>query len=106
MPAGLKLPQGKFVLNYSDHALQEKKKDKFGEISLPEMLDTEKAEVVEVELDKLGVSKIVYRAPMDNYRDISLAIIPGKKTMFVKTVWSNIWNDRHKTLNTSRYAKP
>jgi hypothetical protein len=106
MPAFLatKLPVGNFPLDYGNHAREEQKNDRFGELVLPESLDTSKAEVIEVELIGKDITKVVYRMPMDKYRDISLAVIPGKK-MFVKTVWSNPWNDNHKTLKTGRYAQ-
>jgi len=97
------LPQGKLALTYSNHAKQESESDKYGEVILPDTLDTEKAQVIEVELDNKGVAKIVYRLPMTDRRDISLAVIPGR-SLFVKTIWLNPRNDNHRTLNRKRYV--
>lgn len=100
----IKLPTGVFSLNYTQHALDKQKSDKYGKLTLPKMLDTSKAEVVELELDSLGIAKIAYRLPMDKYRDLSIVVIPGKTYMKVKTVWSNPWNDKHSTLQRNRYV--
>lgn len=106
LPASLPLPSGVFNLDYGNHAKYKQKKDKFGPLVLPQILDTNKAQIVEVELIGKKITKVVYRMPMDKYRDICLAVIPrNNNLMFVKTVWSNPWNDKHSTLKTERYAQ-
>jgi len=101
------LPTGQFTLDYSSHAREEAVVDRYGNIKLPRVIDTSKAEVIEVETDTSGkVSKVLYRMQLDERRDICMPVIPRGLKLFVKTVWVNLRSDRHKTLDRSKYAKP
>lgn len=90
------------LLRYGPHAKQAAKNDRYGQIDLPVSLDTRKGELIEVEVQGNRVTKTVYRLPYDNRRDLCIVLsLDG----FVRTVWSNLKNDSHKTLDTSKYAK-
>lgn len=96
---------GTIWLEYSDHALRASKGDRFGAISLPALLDTRTAQVVEAECDLLGgVLKVVYRVPHCEHMDLCLAVVPGRGV--VKTVWLNRKDDVHSTLDKARYTVP
>lgn len=102
----INLPKGKYRLDYGSHARQEATQDRFGEIELPEFLDADSAEVIEVEVERGIVQKILYRFKLDGQRDVCMPVIPRTGAMFVKTVWVNLRSDKHKTLDRSKYAKP
>lgn len=98
------LPSGIKQLQYSEHALRASKEDRFGAISLPTSAEFVKCELIEV--DTL-YSKFVLRMGLDNNRDLVIVVIPtdDKKVWLVKTVWVNLKNDTHTTLNHSVYCK-
>lgn len=98
------VPSGVKQLTYSQHALNEAKKDRYGVISLPSQVEFVKCELIEV--DTL-YSKFVLRMGLDNTRDLVIVVIPtdDKKIWLVKTVWINLKSDKHETLNRSIYAK-
>lgn len=99
----LNLPKGRFKLTYGNHAKRAAETDEYTTIILPAYLDTNWAEVIEVEVINGKPVKIVYRKPFDFDRD--LIIVINTKDFFVKTVWINEANDKHNTLNTSRYVR-
>jgi len=104
MPPGLKLPTGSMSLNYGGHARMESIADRYGSIKLPNVIDFDNFEPIEVEVNERGkVVKVLYRGSLDNRRDLCIVIIPSKR--FVKTVWVNLKTDKHKTLDTSKYHK-
>lgn len=73
---------------------------------VPSTMRVEYKEIVEVELDdeSNAVSKVVIRRPYDDKRDVVLVLIPyDDGTAIVKTVWCNLKNDNHMTLNLTRY---
>lgn len=100
------LPKGKFQLDYGNHARQESVQDRFGEIDLPQVIDADSAEVVEVEVERGIVQKILYRFRLDGTRDVCMPVIPRGPRMFVKTVWCNVRGDNHRTLDRSKYSVP
>lgn len=109
-PDSIKLPIGRYKLKYSNHANIAAATDKNGsfldKLKYHEILDTEIAEVIEIETCNGRLSKILYRLPLtgsDSY-DIILAVLPH--CWVVKTVWLNHRYDRHKTLRKNKYAHP
>lgn len=99
-----KLPEGSIKLKYSFHALKEAKSDKYGYHGLPDVLDTEHAEVIEVETDSDGTpKKVLYRTSYTEDYDLCLVVLIEEN--FVKTVWLNEQGDLHESLNTKKYAK-
>lgn len=105
MPASAKSPLHKGALRYTNHALSESQKDRFGDIKLPVMFDPETAQLIESELSDDGstVIKQVWRQPLDDKRDLVLALGPNG---CVKTVWINLKRDKHRTLDRSKYVRP
>lgn len=93
---------GVIDLNYSNHALQAANNDRYGNIDLPDSVDTNKAKLIELEVvNNRYLSKIVYRMEYDSEYDICIVIIPER--WFVKTVWLNRKSDKHRTLDRSKY---
>jgi hypothetical protein len=95
----------KGTLKYGRHATQEASLDRYGNIALPSSFDSDSADLIEVEWDKLKrqVTKCVWRQALDPDRDLVLVVIPD--TGFVKTVWINLKTDKHRTLDRSKYTK-
>ncbi len=95
-----------FNLKYSTHALEAAKKDRYGEIKLPQGISFPRRNIVEVESkDGVKVDKMVVRFPyaLNNELDICMVIIPDKS--LVKTVWFNKSTDKHPTLDKNKYEK-
>lgn len=104
---GLPLPETSFKLgtvglNYSAHAKEAAQTDRYGYISLPATLDTNRSKLIEVEVLGGRIVKLVYRTRYNKEYDLVLAIALGGR---VKTVWLNSVNDLHKTLNSKVYSK-
>lgn len=103
-PADLKLPRGQLALEYSFHARRAAETDRISPYcSLPGLLDLS-AGIVEVEVKHGKLIKVVTRQPYSEQVDIVLVVM--LTTGRVKTVWFNRTNDKHRTLDRSRYAIP
>lgn len=125
-PRNFKAPAGVLGLKYTRHAEQAALDDRYGEIIKPARLTTANYDIVELGVQDNRVSKIVYRgparctechysqtAPADcthEKKDIILVVMPpqgaGTSEWVVKTVWTNLNSDKHRTLDESKYAKP
>ena len=90
-------------LSYSGHA-QAEANDKYGQLSLPKVIDTRKGDIVEIGVTGLTVTKIVIRMHYDDVKDIVIVFLPDSGR--VKTVWANLKSDKHKTLDRSKYSDP
>lgn len=90
-------------LQYSLHARTEAESDRYGRISLPLVLDTRRADLIEAEVEPVSrrVLKRVYRAPLDKERDIVLVVNPDG---FVRTVWVNLKTDQHRSLDKRKFS--
>lgn len=113
IPPRIRTKWGKLRLEYGSHAIKESLSDRYGKIALPDELDTDSAQVIEVEDDRLGFTKkVVYRVPHDDKNDLVIVIRPvvdivlNIRTGFVKTVWLNRRDDNHKTLDEDKYDRP
>lgn len=89
------------MLRYSPHALEEASSDRYGNLDLPKSIGTHEAEVIEVEVRNGKPFKALLRKPYDDRRDICLVVLLDRG--IVKTVWCNLRNDNHHTLDTSKY---
>lgn len=99
----LKLPRGEITLSYSEHALDEAYSDQIE--SLPATLNTEMATAIEVTVDRnLKPTKLLYRMCLGSGRDICLVVLITLMGYKVVTTWVNRSNDRHATLDRSRYV--
>ena len=104
MPERYKVPLQTGTLNYGNHAKVEALKDRYGSIPLPSEINLELARIIEAEFNVQDneVVKQVWRQPLDEQRDIVLVVNRGG---FVRTVWVNLRNDKHGTLDKSRYVR-
>lgn len=104
MPDELKTPVYTGKLFYSFHAYNASKSDRYGDIKLPEYF-LGQGSLIETEIELTGsaikVVKQVWRTSYDSMKDLSLVIMFSGK---VKTVWLNMKNDLHKTLDLSKYT--
>lgn len=105
MPASARSPVFEGKLRYSHHAISASQTDRFGDITLPAMFSVANAELIESELSDDGaiVLKQVWRQPLDDKRDLVLAITRDGR---VKTVWINLRSDKHRTLQAGKYVRP
>ena len=91
------------VLNYSYHAIEAAESDRFGKVELPYSINFNRVELVEVEIHKGRVNKLVVRKHHDSLNDLVLVVLVD--TLKVKTVWLNRKNDNHRTLDARKYNK-
>lgn len=106
MPASLTFPKGEFALKPTEHAMRAAQNDRYGQITIPKTLHTSQYRIIEVETGpNNNVMKIVYKGRYDSNRDLVIVAIPQTNNlMIVKTVWINMKNDRHSTLDKSKYS--
>ncbi len=103
-----KLPVEKIQLNYTFHALNELKNDRYGKIEKIDCIYPDKCKVIEVEKnDNNGIiQKVLYRTSYNEKLDICIAVmIDNNNYGKVKTLWINEKTDIHKTLNKNPYKK-
>jgi hypothetical protein len=104
IPSSLKVHYGTLTnLKYSDHAKIAALDDRYGTMILPNSVNTDTAQVIEVETENGIVVKILYRVKYSDTLDMCAAI--KVREGFVKTVWFNKANDLHKTLDRSKYQR-
>ncbi|AXH49335.1 hypothetical protein HWB76_gp065 [Streptomyces phage Blueeyedbeauty] len=105
LPEGFQKPEQRVRINYGRHARKEAFQDRYGRIKLPSFVTLGRFQVIEVGMVGDKVSKILFRGRLDETRDLCIVLIPGvdNQPWFCKTVWVNKNNDKHKTLDTTRY---
>ena len=103
MPEAFKRPVFEGELFYSAHAKRAALDDRYGAIVLPRYFNAEVATLIEVETEKGVPVKQLWRQPLDEKHDLVLAI---QRDGLVRTVWINVRNDAHTTLQAHRYEKP
>lgn len=107
-PTNMRRPRTAFLLDYTHHARQEAARDRYGHIELPRALDCRRSEneLIECDVDDAtgDIIKAVWRMPFNDELDIVLVVLMRRK--LVKTVWLNRKDDKHNTLDRSRYAVP
>ncbi len=87
------------------HAIQEAANDRFGALQIPNSISFSGRDVIEAEHDGRRFCKLLVRLSYDATRDALYAIgIDDKGWPFLKTVWSNLKTDSHRTLDRSKYA--
>lgn len=106
-PANFRAPQQRVFLDYTHHALEAAADDRYGDMPILKGVDLSKVQVVELGVKDGRVSKMVVRGRLDQERDMILVLIPrGKQPWTVKTVWVNMRDDKHRTLDHSKYVNP
>jgi len=112
--AALATIAGKNVrLTYTQHAMAEALRDRYGIINKPPFvatLDPEKIFEVEAHIENSGawfVTKIAMRMEYDNRRDLIVVLIPAGQpgVLKVKTLWTNLRTDKHVTLQKEKYER-
>jgi hypothetical protein len=100
------LPAATVQVKWTRHAEDARSNDRYGYIPKHERLNLREAETIEVGIEDGRLVHLLLRMPYDGKRDILFALRPvAGKPWVIKTVWLNRTNDRHKTLNKSRYMK-
>lgn len=101
-----------YRLLWTPHAKRAAETDRYGKIDitkLERMLKVDLKDVIEVEKDDITsqIIKMVIRKPYDKERDVVIAFIPDvvNHEAVVKTVWSNLKSDIHKTLRKDLYSE-
>lgn len=105
LPAGYRHPNCVVGIEYSRHAKDEARRDRYGLIDLPASVNLSGYQTVEVEVVGGAIHKIVVRGAMDDTRDRILVLMPrAGRAWLCKTTWVNLRSDSHKTLDRSRYV--
>jgi len=96
------LTSGILPLDWTRHARKAAQDDnllgKFKE------LDLSKCKIIETGHTESGtLIKVLYRAPYNGLHDICFAVVPFSSKLRVKTFFVNSTNDKHETLDTSKY---
>ena len=97
------LPSGIIKLQYTHHAINASKNDRYGEIPVFKGLNLDNAKVIEIETENDKIEKVLYRCSWTDEKDVCIAVLIATGT--VKTVWVNLKSDIHKTLDKSKYSK-
>lgn len=103
LPDNLK-PTGQMLPQYTSHAREQAKKDRYGEIELPSVIDFSLMRIDEVEVKDGKAVKIVCRKQIDKWRDMTLVLSIAKRKVI--TVWSNMYHDQHASVDLDKYVRP
>lgn len=111
IPSNVTVPQRVVKCEYIGHADRERYAEKYGHIPRLDEVDLAAADVVEVAVSEGRVSKLLVRVPHPTSErdDIVMVLRPGetkKHPWTVVTNWVNRKNDKHSTLDRSKYADP
>lgn len=71
---------------------------------IPKVFRPANAQVIEVEVVNGKAVKILARQSLDKFRDLCYVFLT--ETRLIKTVWINMVDDTHSTLDRSRFVKP
>ena len=100
------VPRGEFELQYTFHAVNAAKSDRYGNLNLPKTLNLSEVMLAEVTVEDKTMTKVVVRHPYTETLDLVFVLIPhNNRMMKVKTVWGNKANDNHKTLKAHHFIK-
>lgn len=107
------IPRVKLALVYTNHALRASQSDRYGRIALPDQVDLSDpgADIFELTIEKTRggrprVSALLARIPYDTLFDVTFVVVLENAIGVVKTVWLNLRDDRHRTLNRAAYVQP
>jgi hypothetical protein len=104
-PASLRIPEGIVNLWYSGHAKDRIVGKYKGQLILPTFIKITKNNTVEVSTENnIVVNKLLVRTDYDNKKDICVVLNPD--TGKVITLWINYKNDKHESLNRTKYDIP
>lgn len=87
-------------LEYWQHALDEARTDRYGEIHLPKEIPSW-FKLIESYVEAGKVVKQLWRGRIDTRRDLVLVVLANGS---VKTAWINLRSDKHATLHREKYV--
>ena len=95
---------GHVLVKYSRHAWEAAQCDRYGNLTqyLDRWVDIKQSEIIEVELIDGLITKRVVRHQVSEDLDMVFVI---NNDGFVRTVWGNLHNDQHKSLDTRKFVK-
>jgi hypothetical protein len=115
-PEKVIIPEGTIYLEETSHARKEAKNDRYlnddeDKLEIPDSIEVSNNNIFEIETDEQAITqKIACRVDYDSDRDLVLALQRPNGNMYsptnkwkVKTVWINMKNDKHETLDSSNY---
>lgn len=88
---------------YSMHAVDKTTKSKYGNFTLPRIIDLSNWQLIEAEIIDSKLHKILIRKNIDEYRSLCLVLLTQR--YFVKTAWINLISDNHSSLERSHYER-
>ncbi len=91
-----------FGLTASVHALN--RAQELNVPTVPKNFLPRNAEVIEIEVSEGKAKKILARESLDKFRDLCYVFLTDTK--LIKTVWINMVDDKHATLDRSRFVRP
>ena len=103
LPVWFKKPSGFFRPKYGTHSRSEAARDRYGRVNLPTYINWADCNIIEVYTEGRRVEKVLVRMKYDGKRDLCLVV---DCRCFVRTVWTNLATDTHKTLVRGRYCSP
>lgn len=106
LPEGFVAPTARVPLSWTRHAHEARWNDRVYHNEIPafDTLPLSRFSVVEVGVESGRVVKMVVRGHFTKTHDLVFVLIPGPRWT-VKTVWSNLRTDVHRTLDKSRYVQ-
>jgi len=112
IPSNVTVPQRAVPVEYADHAARACKDDRYG--SIPGVKSVNLADpgvqIIEVTLDAdtRRLTKILIRLPHPERDTDDIVLVlrtrPGKAPWLAVTTWLNRRDDKHSTLNRSKYG--
>lgn len=106
LPDNFRLPAASVELAWTHHATKARSNDRYGYVPAYKRINLREAEVIEVGMEEGRLVHLLLRLRYDGRKDVLLALRPvARSPWVVKTVWLNTVNDKHKSLNKSRYMK-
>lgn len=82
-------------------------RERAGELNIKEiplMFSPATSEVIELTVNNNTVEKILARKSLDEKRDVCYVFLTATKV--IKTVWVNMKDDKHFTLDKTRFVRP
>ena len=102
---------GKINLEYSRHAMKAAVTDRYYALHHPKWpftIEANPEHLIEILVENGAVTKGVFRIPYNDKLDLVFEINPAnwRGASFVRTVWINLRDDPHATLDASKYTRP
>lgn len=103
-----RLPRSPVAVRYTDHAIREAERDRYGCLRRFLVRRVSLTEPVEVRVRNGKPASVLVRYQVADHLDLCMALAPGTHSdgeWVVITVWGNSPHDKHTTLRRQRYEK-